>query len=128
MKIRLSSVSVGDQEKALDFYTRVLGFIKKTDFAVGDARWLTVVSPEEPDGTELVLEPNAEYPEMKALKAALVRDGIPITAFQTDDVHREFERLKKLGVRFTREPVQSGTYIYAVLEDCCGNLVQIYQA
>lgn len=127
MKIVLTSVPVTDQDKALKFYTDVLGFVKKQDFPVGDAKWLTVVSPEEPDGPELLLEPNSDYPAMKALKESLVKDGIPITAFQVDDIHREFERMKKLGVRFTQEPTPAGPTIQAVLDDTCGNLIQIYQ-
>lgn len=127
MKIKLASIPVADQAKALEFYTDVLGFVKKTDFPVGDARWLTVVSPDEPNGVELVLEPNAEYPAMKALKEALVRDGIPFTAFEVDDVHQEYDRLKKLGVVFTQAPTQAGPVTQAVFDDTCGNLIQIYQ-
>ncbi len=127
MKIKLSSIPVADQDKALKFYTQVLGFVKKTEFPVGDARWLTVVSPEEPHGVELVLEPNAEYPAMKALKEALVRDSIPFTAFEVDDVHQEYDRLKKLGVVFTQPPTQAGPVTQAVFDDTCGNLIQIYQ-
>src|SRR4030066_12907 len=105
MKIKLTSVSIDDYYKALKFYTEVLGFVKKTDMPLGpDARWLTVVSPEDPDGTELLLEPNADYPAMKALKADLVRDGIPFTAFQVKDIHAEYERMKALGVEFVMEP------------------------
>ena len=125
MKIQLTSVSVGDQDKALAFYTEVLGFVKKHDIPLGDARWLTVVSPEAPDGTELLLEPNADYPAMKALKAALVEDGIPFTAFQVDDIQNEYERLKKLGVEFTMEPTNMGMTSVAVFDDTCGNLIQI---
>jgi catechol 2,3-dioxygenase-like lactoylglutathione lyase family enzyme len=127
MKIRLASVPVGDQDKALRFYTEILGFVKKHDIPMGAARWLTVVSPQEPDATELILEPNAEYPAMKTLREALVKDGIPYTAFQVDDIHREFERLKRLGVRFMQEPTQMGPVWQAVLDDTCGNLIQIYQ-
>ncbi len=105
MRIALTSVSIGDYDKALAFYTEVLGFEKKRDIPLGDgARWLTVVSPDEPEGTELVLEPNADYPEMKALKQALVRDGIPFTAFQVDDIQGEYTRLKDLGAQFVMEP------------------------
>lgn len=127
MKIKLTSVPVSNQDKALKFYTEVLGFVKKQDFPVGDAKWLTVVSPEEPDGVELLLEPNSDYPAMKALKESLVRDGIPFTAFQVDDIQREYERLKKLGVVFTQEPTPAGPTIQAVFDDTCGNLIQIYQ-
>jgi len=127
MKIKLTSVPVTDQGKALKFYTEVLGFIKKQDFPVGDAKWLTVVSPEAPDGTELLLEPNGTYPAMKALKEALVKDGIPYTAFQVNDIQHEYERLKKLGVRFIQEPTPAGPTIQAVLDDTCGNLIQIFQ-
>ena len=94
---------------------------------MGDARWLTVVSPEDPDGTELVLEPNAGYPAMKALKESLVSDGIPFTAFQVTDIDAEFKRLKGLGVRFTTEPTDAGGVKIAVLDDTCGNLIQIYE-
>jgi catechol 2,3-dioxygenase-like lactoylglutathione lyase family enzyme len=127
MKIKLTSVSVEDQGKALKFYTEVLGFVKKADFPVGQAKWLTVVSPEEPNGTELLLEPNADYPAMKALKEALVKDGIPFTAFQVDDIQKEYERLKKLGVVFTQELTKAGPVTQAVFDDTCGNLIQIYQ-
>ena len=128
MKIMLSSVSVGDQDKALKFYTEKLGFIKKHDIPLGDAKWLTVVSPENPNGTELLLEPNAQYPAMKALKEALVADGIPFTAFQVDDIQSEYARLVGLGVEFTMEPtdVGGGTTV-AIFDDTCGNLIQIYQ-
>lgn len=128
MKIKLESVSISDYDKALAFYTEKLGFVKKHDIPLGgDARWLTVVSPEEPNGTELLLEPNADYPEMKALKEALVRDGIPFTAFQVDDLYAEYERLKALDVEFTMEPTNMGTTTIAILDDTCGNLIQIYQ-
>jgi catechol 2,3-dioxygenase-like lactoylglutathione lyase family enzyme len=127
MKISLVSVSVGDQEQALTFYTQKLGFVKKHDIPIGDARWLTVVSPEDPDGPEVVLEPNAEYPAMKALKEALVNDGIPFTAFEVDDVDAEYRRLTELGVEFTGEPVEMSGDKFAVFDDTCGNLIQIYQ-
>ena len=128
MRIKLNSVSIDDYDKALDFYTEKLGFVKKFDIPLGPgARWITVVSPDEPKGTEQVLEPNAEYPAMKALKEALVRDGIPFTAFEVDDVHAEYERLKGLGVEFTMEPTNMGTSTIAILDDTCGNLIQIYQ-
>lgn len=128
MKIKLTSVPIGDYDKALAFYTEVLGFEKKRDIPLGEgARWLTVVSPDEPNGPELLLEPNAEYPEMKALKEALVRDGIPYTAFEVDDVQAEYERLKELGVEFAMEPTNMGPTTAAILDDTCGNLIQIYQ-
>jgi len=128
MKIALTSVSIDDYDKALRFYTQVLGFVLKRDIPLGaGARWITVVSPEEPDGTELVLEPNADYPAMKALKEALVRDGIPYTAFQVSDIQKEYDRLKKLDVDFTMEPTNMGMTTVAVFDDTCGNLIQIYQ-
>ena len=128
MKIKLTSVSIDDYDKALKFYTEVLGFVKKHDIPLGNgARWITVVSPEEPDGTELLLEPNADYPAMKALKEALVKDGIPFTAFQVDDIEKEYERLKNAGVSFSMEPTNMGTTTVAVFDDTCGNLIQIYQ-
>jgi catechol 2,3-dioxygenase-like lactoylglutathione lyase family enzyme len=124
MRINLASVLVDDQDKALRFYTEVLGFVKKTEVPVGEHRWLTVVSPEEPDGVELVLEPD-EHPAVRPFKAALVSDGIPFTSFAVDDVHKEYERLKGLGVTFTQEPTQMGPVTTAVLDDTCGNLIQI---
>jgi catechol 2,3-dioxygenase-like lactoylglutathione lyase family enzyme len=128
MKIKLTSVSIADYDKALHFYTDILGFVKKQDMPLGDGeRWITVVSPDEPNGTELLLEPNAEYPAMKALKAALLEDGIPFTAFQVQDIYEEYERLKKLGVVFTMEPTNMGPTTIAILDDTCGNLIQIYQ-
>jgi predicted enzyme related to lactoylglutathione lyase len=128
MKIKLSSVSIDDYDKALKFYTEVMGFEKKHDIPLGEgARWITVVSPQEPNGTELLLEPNASYPAMKALKEALVNDGIAFTAFEVDDIQKEYARMKKLGVEFTMEPTNMGTTIIAIFEDTCGNLIQIYQ-
>jgi catechol 2,3-dioxygenase-like lactoylglutathione lyase family enzyme len=124
MRITLTSVLVDDQAKALAFYTDVLGFRKKTDIPLGDHRWLTVVSPEAPDGVELVLEPD-EHPAAKPFKAALVEDGIPFTSFAVDDVQRQYERLRGLGVRFTQEPTAMGPVTTAVLDDTCGNLIQI---
>lgn len=109
IKIKLTSVPIDDYDKALQFYTEVLGFVKKQDMPLGgDVRWLTVVSPAEPNGTELLLEPNATYPAMKALKQALVEDGIAFTAFQVDDIHDEYARMTKLGVVFTMEPTNMG--------------------
>ncbi len=127
MRIKLTSVPVQDQAKALKFYTETLGFIKKQDIPLRENRWLTVVSPDDTDGTELLLEPNGEYPTMKALKAALMEDGIPYTAFQVDDIHSEYSRLKKLGVEFAVEPTDMGTTIAAIFDDTCGNLIQIHQ-
>ena len=124
MRINLASIHVDDQEKALRFYTEVLGFVKKTEFPVGEHRWLTVVSPEDPDGVELVLEPS-DHPAVRPYKDALVADGIPFTSFAVDDVHKEFERLSGLGVRFTQEPVAMGAMTTAVLDDTCGNLIML---
>ncbi len=124
MKINLASVLVDDQEKALRFYTEVLGFQKKTDLDLGEARWVTLVSPEEPDGVELALEPDA-HRAAKPFKQALVDDGIPYTSFAVDDVHKEHERLRGLGVRFTQEPLKMGEMTTAVLDDTCGNLIMI---
>jgi catechol 2,3-dioxygenase-like lactoylglutathione lyase family enzyme len=124
MRINLASVLVDDQDKALRFYTEVLGFKPKADVPVGEHRWITVVSPEDPDGTELLLEPDA-HPAAKPFKEALVADGIPFTAFAVDDVRAEFERLRGLGVRFTQEPTEMGPVTTAVFDDTCGNLIQI---
>lgn len=128
MKIKLTSVSIDDYDKALKFYTEIMGFVKKHDIPLGEgARWITVVSPEEPNGTELLLEPNAGYPAMKALKESLVKDGIPYTAFLVDDVQQEYERMKERGVEFTMEPTNMGMSTAAIFDDTCGNLIQIYQ-
>ncbi len=124
MRINLASVYVDDQEKALRFYTEVLGFVKKTDIPLGEARWLTVVSAEEPNGTELVLEPD-QHPAARPFKDALVADGIPFTSFAVADTREEFERLRQLGVEFTQEPLEMGPVTTAVLDDTCGNLIQI---
>ncbi|MFE9885450.1 VOC family protein [Streptomyces scopuliridis] len=124
MKIHLSSVFVDDQDKALRFYTDVLGFVKKTEVPLGEDRWLTVVSPEDPDGTELLLEPDG-HPAVKPYKEALVKDGIPAASFAVDDVQAEFSRLRELGVHFTQEPLEMGPVTTAVLDDTCGNLIQI---
>ena len=126
MKIVLASVLVDDQEKALRFYTDVLGFEKKQDIPMGEARWLTLVSPQDRDGTELLLEPDG-HPAAKPFKAALVEDGIPFTSFGVDDVRADFERMRKLGVRFTQEPLEMGPVVTAVFDDTCGNLIQIAQ-
>ena len=128
MKIKLTSVSIDDYDKALKFYTEILGFVKKQDMPLGEgARWITVVSPEEPNGTELLLEPNASYPAMKALKEALVKDGIPFTAFLVNDVQQEYERMKDLGVEFTMEPTNMGVWTAAIFDDTCGNLIEMFQ-
>jgi catechol 2,3-dioxygenase-like lactoylglutathione lyase family enzyme len=126
MRITMTSVLVDDQAKALAFYTDVLGFVKKADVPVGEHRWLTVVSPDAPDGVELLLEPD-EHPAARPFKAALVGDGIPYASFAVDDVVREHERLRGLGVRFTQEPTAMGPVTTAVLDDTCGNLVQLTQ-
>ena len=124
MRITLTSVLVDDQAKALAFYTDVLGFVKKNDVPVGEHRWLTVVSPEGPDGPELLLEPS-DHPAVRPFKEALVADGIPFTSFAVDDVQAEFDRLRTAGVRFTQEPTDMGPVTTAVLDDTCGNLIQI---
>jgi catechol 2,3-dioxygenase-like lactoylglutathione lyase family enzyme len=126
MRIVLSSIFVDDQDKALAFYTTKLGFIKKTEVPMGHMRWLTVVSPKAADGPELVLEPDG-HPAVKPFKDALVRDGIPFTSFGVDDVRAEYERLREAGVRFTQPPVAMGPVTTAVLEDTCGNLIQLAQ-
>ena len=124
MKINLASVLVDDQAKALRFYTDVLGFVPKENVSLGEFRWLTVVSPEDPEGTELLLEP-AGHPAVKAYRDALVGDGIPLAQFAVDDVTAEYERLRDLGVRFTQEPLEMGPVTTAVFDDTCGNLIQI---
>ena len=122
--INVTSVLVDDQRKALEFYTKVLGFEKKTDIPLGEASWLTVVSPKHPDGVELLLEPDA-HPAAKKFKAALVEDGIPFTSLAVDDLDAEFKRLSAAGVRFTQEPTEMPTVKIAVFDDTCGNLIQI---
>ncbi|MFE1014780.1 VOC family protein [Streptomyces sp. NPDC058794] len=125
MKIHLTSVFVDDQAAALRFYTEVLGFVKKHDVPVGETdRWLTVVSPEDPEGPELLLEPLG-HPAARTYRDALVADGIPLAQFTVDDVKAEHERLRGHGVRFTQEPVEMGPVTAAVFEDGCGNLIQI---
>ena len=126
MKIVFASVFVDDQDKALRFYTDVLGFVKKTEIPIGEARWLTVVSRDDTDGTELLLEPDA-HPAVRPFKHALVEDGIPFTSFAVKNVQAEFERLRSAGVRFTQPPVAMGPVTTAVLDDTCGNLIQIAQ-
>jgi catechol 2,3-dioxygenase-like lactoylglutathione lyase family enzyme len=127
MRIYITSVLVDDQDKALRFYTDVLGFQKQHDIPLGEARWLTVVSPQDPQGPALLLEPDA-HPAAGPFKAALVADGIPATSFAVDDVQAEFQRLRDLGVRFTQEPLDMGAVTTAVLDDTCGNLIQIAKA
>jgi catechol 2,3-dioxygenase-like lactoylglutathione lyase family enzyme len=124
MKIVITSVLVDDQAKALAFYTDVLGFIKKHDVAMGESRWLTVVSREAPDGPELLLEPD-HHPAARPFKDALVEDGIPFTSFGVADAHAEYERLAGLGVRFVQKPAKMGPVTTAVFDDTCGNLIQI---
>ncbi|MFI9209348.1 VOC family protein [Streptomyces sp. NPDC053253] len=125
MKIHLTSVFVDDQAKAERFYTEILGFVKKHDVPLGETdRWLTVVSSEEPGGTELLLEP-AGHPAVKPYRDALIQDGIPLAQFAVDDVRAEYERLSGLGVRFTQEPLEMGPVTTAVFDDTCGNLIQI---
>jgi catechol 2,3-dioxygenase-like lactoylglutathione lyase family enzyme len=124
MIITTTSVFVDDQQKALDFYTTKLGFQVKTDVPAGPFRWLTVVSPEAPDGVELLLEPS-EHPAVPPFKEALVADGIPFNSFAVADVQAEYERLTALGVRFVQKPAQMGPVTTAVLDDTCGNLIQI---
>ncbi len=126
MKIKLNSIFVDDQEKALRFYTDVLGFGPSKDIPVGEFRWLTVVSPDGPADVELVLEPNAN-PAAKTFQEALFKQGIPITGFEVDDIGSEHERLKGHGVMFTMEPTDVGPVTIAIFSDTCGNLIQIYQ-
>lgn len=134
MKINLTSVLVDDQDNALAFYTDVLGFVKKTDVPAGGAKWLTVVSPESPDGVELLLEPDSNphiqidgKPAAQVFKKTLFDAGIPATSFAVDDIYKEYERLRALGVAFTGEPTAMGPVTTAVLDDTCGNLIMIAQ-
>jgi catechol 2,3-dioxygenase-like lactoylglutathione lyase family enzyme len=124
MRINVTSVFVDDQSKALTFYTDVLGFVKKNDLPAGEHRWLTVVSPEAPDGVELLLEPD-EHPAARPFKEALVADGIPFTSFAVTDVQAEFDRLSAMGVAFVQPPTPMGPVTTAVFDDTCGNLIQI---
>jgi catechol 2,3-dioxygenase-like lactoylglutathione lyase family enzyme len=125
MRIYITTVFVEDQEKALSFYTNVLGFVKKNDIPLGaGARWLTVTSPEQPDGTELLLEP-AGHPAVAPYRDALMEDGIPLASFEVTDVNAEHERLQRAGVQFTQAPAKMGPVTTAVFDDTCGNLVQI---
>jgi catechol 2,3-dioxygenase-like lactoylglutathione lyase family enzyme len=124
MRINVMSVMVDDQAKALRFYTEELGFVKKREIPLGERSWLTLVSRDEPDGTELSLEPD-EHPAARPFKRALVEDGIPFTSFAVDDVGAEYDRLVGLGVRFTQPPTDMGPVTTAVFDDTCGNLIQI---
>lgn len=126
MRIYITSIPIADYDKALAFYTDVLGFVKKRDVEMGHAmRFITLVSPEDPDGPELLLEPNAGYHGIKALRDALAEDGIPITSFAVDDVQKEYERLQKLGVQFTQKPLSQGGWKTAVFDDTNGNLIEL---
>lgn len=126
MRIDLTSVMVDDQAKALEFYTKVLGFVKKLDLPMGKDRWLTVTSPEAPNGTQLLLEPMGFAPA-KPYQRALFDAGIPATSFGVDDVQREYERMTALGVVFRSKPTAAGPVVTAVFEDTCGNLIQMHQ-
>jgi predicted enzyme related to lactoylglutathione lyase len=126
MRINLSSVMVEDQEQALKFYTEMLGFIKKTDMSVGEYRWLTVTSPEGPEGIELVLEPMG-FPPAREYQKALYSAGIPITAFLSRDIQAEYNQLKARGVKFRSEPQSMGAITSALFEDTCGNLINLVQ-
>ena len=126
MKIKLTSVLVNDQAKALTFYTEVLGFVKKRDIPLGDFKWLTVVAPDEPDGVELLLEPN-DNPAAQTYQQALFEQGIPLTAFAVEHMEHEYARMKTLGVVFQTEPTPMGDVVAAVFDDTCGNLIQLYE-
>lgn len=126
MQIKLTSVMVNDQNQALKFYTEILGFVKKKDIPMGEARWLTVVSPEKPDDIELLLEPMG-FPPAKIYQEALFKAGIPLTLFFVKDIQKEYDRMKKLGVVFRTEPTPAGPATIAKFEDTCGNLIQICQ-
>ena len=126
MKIKLSSIFVDNQDKALAFYTDVLGFKKRQEIPMGEFKWLSVISPEGHPDVELVLEPNAN-PASKTFQEAIFKQGIPLTAFEVDDIQAETKRLKKKGVQFTMGPTDAGTVKIAIFSDTCGNLIQIYQ-
>ncbi len=126
LRIVLTSIFVEDQNKALAFYTDVLGFVTKTDMPLGEARWITVASSADPDGVELLLEPN-DNPVARAYQEGIYGQGLPATSFAVDDVHAEFDRLTALGVWFTQEPAAMGPVTTAVLDDTCGNLIQLAQ-
>ena len=126
MKIRLTSVFVDDQDKALRFYTEVLGFVKKSDVTAGNYRWLTVVSPEEKDGTQLLLEPNGN-PAAKSYQGSIFSQGIPAAMFFVDNIEMEYQRLKNLGVKFTLGPTGTPGSTIVIFDDTCGNLIQLTQ-
>lgn len=126
MRIRLTSIMVDDQDKALKFYTQILGFRKKHEFPAGEYRWITVVSPEGPDELELSLEPNAN-PAGQAFQQAIFNQGIPAAAFESADIEKEYARLKSQGVAFTKQPTRMGPVSIAIFADTCGNLIQLYQ-
>src|SRR5213593_4390911 len=126
MKIKLTSVFVNDQNKALDFYTKTLGFVKKADVSAGKYRWVTIVSPEESNGSQLVLEPN-DNPPAKSYQEAIFKQGISATMFFVDDIQKEYQRLKRLGVKFTKEPTRTRGSTIAIFDDTVGNLIQITQ-
>ena len=126
MKMYIKSVMGDDQAKALDFYTNVLGFVVKNDIPLGEYRWLTLISPEEPNGVELALEPN-QYPAAKALQESLKADGIPWTAFSVDNIAAEYDTLLAAGVVFTQQPTKAGGVTIAVFDDNCGNLIQLLE-
>ncbi len=126
MKIKLTSVFIDDQNKALEFYTKILGFVKKVDFTAGKFRWLTVVSPEDSNGPQLVLEPN-DNPAAKSYQESILKQGIPASMFFVDDIQKEYQRLKRLGVKFTMEPTKTTGSTIARFNDTCGNLIQINQ-
>ncbi|UOQ46736.1 VOC family protein [Gracilibacillus caseinilyticus] len=126
MDIIVTSIFVEDQDKALKFYTEALGFVKKHDVPAGEARWITVVSPNEQDGPELLLEPNG-HPAAKEYQEKLFADGIPVTMFGVENIHEEYERLMQNGVTFTMKPTDMGDITLAVFDDTCGNLIQIIQ-
>jgi predicted enzyme related to lactoylglutathione lyase len=126
MKIKLTSVFVGDQGKALKFYTEALGFVKKSDITAGKFRWLTVVSPEEQDGTQLLLEPN-DNPAAKSYQESIFKQRIPAAMFFVDDIKKEYQRLKGIGVKFTKEPTRTPGSTIAIFDDTCGNLIQLTQ-
>ncbi|RXZ02577.1 VOC family protein [Fictibacillus sp. S7] len=126
MKIIVNSIFVQDQDKALEFYTETLGFVKKHDIPIGEFRWIAVVSPDEQDGTELLLEPN-EHPAAKEYQQKIFAEGIPATMFGVADINKEYERLLEKGVKFTIEPTKMGEVTLAVFDDTCGNYIQIVQ-
>ncbi|MEK3906687.1 VOC family protein [Oceanobacillus sp. FSL W7-1309] len=126
MKIIVTSIFVEDQDKALQFYSETLGFVKKHDVPAGEFRWITLVSPEDQEGTEIVLEPN-NNPIAKDYQKRLFEEGIPVTMFGVEDIHKEYERLLQLGVKFTMKPTKMGDITIAVFDDTCGNLIQIIQ-